>query len=122
MDFSAPVTVERYRVALRDLPSDAVREEFYRLENSVQHLRRSNAEMMREDPDDADFRDACKENEEVVLSTLAKMEAVKTELLRRGENLDGRSGSSREDGARNGANLAPAASVSISGAGRGIDL
>ena len=69
-----------------ELPAtpDALKEEIVRLQNSVAHLERSNAELAEEDPEDPDFKEAIEENEVVLVAQRYKIQQCELRLQQLG--------------------------------------
>ncbi|CAG8484060.1 hypothetical protein C2G38_2229147 [Gigaspora rosea] len=75
-------TIEQYRT----LSVDSLTYEKRRLENSINHLIRSNEEMKIFDQDDADFQLAIKENEAFILKQQEKINIIQNILAEKQQN------------------------------------
>ncbi len=75
------------REAIEELPTETLANEIRAQLNAIRHLRRSNAEMLEFDPEDADLIMAVTENQDVMKRHWAR---VKTMVLRLNE-VDGHS-------------------------------
>lgn len=62
--------------SLRQLPPETLLSEIARLQNSTNHLRRSNVELMEFDPDDPDFVRAVEENRQVIARQDTRIETM----------------------------------------------
>ncbi|RUS20510.1 hypothetical protein BC937DRAFT_95048 [Endogone sp. FLAS-F59071] len=62
--------------SLRQLPPETLLSEIVRLQNSTNHLRRSNVELMEFDPDDPDFVRAVEENRQVIARQDTRIETI----------------------------------------------
>ncbi|KAL1956982.1 hypothetical protein VTO42DRAFT_6471 [Malbranchea cinnamomea] len=86
---SRPITPEAFAKALTELPLSSVYAKAAELQNSINHLERSNAELkqfIEETPGgDKDCEEAIAENEEVIKRMLERIELVKAEVARRGQ-------------------------------------
>jgi hypothetical protein len=81
MQFNQPITNKEFAKAILDLPLSTCRQEKSRLENSIQHLERSNREMEDElDKLDADEQQAFKQFIQENVNVIANQRS-RTELL-----------------------------------------
>ncbi|DAA76328.1 TPA_exp: Uncharacterized protein A8136_1000 [Trichophyton benhamiae CBS 112371] len=86
---SRPIDPGAFAEALKDLPLSSVYAKIAELENSTAHLERSNGELKtfieQTDGGDKECEDAITENEEVIRRMRERIDLVKLELERRGE-------------------------------------
>lgn len=85
-DRPPPPALDTLPAGVWELPAtpDALKEEIFRLQNSVAHLERSNAELAGEDPEDPDFKEAVEENEVVLVAQRYKIEQCELRLQQLG--------------------------------------
>ncbi|KAK9761857.1 hypothetical protein K7432_012918 [Basidiobolus ranarum] len=77
------ISLEDYQKAIRSLADDALIPEVNRLRNSIEHLDRSNKEMLAYDDQDSDFLEAIQENKELILKQKDRLEVVHKGMLER---------------------------------------
>jgi hypothetical protein len=80
--FNRPITLTQFAEAIKELPADVLSAERHRLQNSVSHLERSNAELAKaaqetQDEDEQNiYNDAVKENQHVISQQHDRINAI----------------------------------------------
>ncbi|KAF1817108.1 hypothetical protein P152DRAFT_376196, partial [Eremomyces bilateralis CBS 781.70] len=75
---SHPITPARFAAAIEDLPPGPLFTKASELQNSINHLERSNAQLLNYE-DDADCREAIVENEAVMQRMRERIQLLKAE-------------------------------------------